>query len=141
MGCSVKVSPPILDVNARNPISKQVMMGLQVTARSADIHPISALRNMREERFAVFEKLREHTIFERMILAARNQIEYLRLEYISARVNVFASGFLGLRLFQKSPHSSVILRLHDAIGAGVINRRKHDGGECVSFLVHPNHSF
>src|ERR1700704_4733722 len=116
-------------MNSRNAIGQQVVMRLQVTRGGSDVHPIGSLRNVRKEGLALFEQTREKTVLERMIFAARNQIEDLRLEHIGAGIDVLARRNVRLWLLQKAPHSAVCFCFDDAVGTWVFDRSKHNRGD------------
>ena len=57
-------SAAFLDVNPADAIRQQVVMGLQITFRRADVDPVSARRNVRIESFFSFQQIRKQAVFE-----------------------------------------------------------------------------
>src|SRR5215510_12388665 len=70
-----------------------------------------------------------------------NQIEDLRLEDVSAGVDVLAGCFVWAGFFQEASHMSVILGFNDAVSAGVLDRSKNNRGHCVSLFMLANDGF
>jgi hypothetical protein len=76
-----------------------------------------------------------------MILAARDQVQYLRLKHVSTRVDVLTGGLIRLWLFQETAHAAIAFSFNHAVSAGVFDGSEHDGRDRVSFLVLPDDGF
>src|SRR6266404_1357061 len=123
----LKIATSILYMNPRNPFGQQIVMSLQVTGRRSDVHPIGSLGNVREERFTLLEQPGKQTILERMIFATRDEIQDLRLEHISAGVDVLARGNFRLWLFQEAADATIVFCFDYAVGARVFNWSQDNG--------------
>ena len=55
----VELAATVLDMNPRNTIGQQVVMGLEVPRGRANVHPICSLRNVRKEWLAFLQQLRK----------------------------------------------------------------------------------
>src|SRR5580765_6914558 len=99
----------------RDAIRQQVVMRLQVSRWCTDVHPVRSRRNVRKESLPFFQKPREQTVFERMVLALRNQIEHARLKHVRASVDVSAVSIFRLWFLEESQHAPIVIRFNDAI--------------------------
>src|SRR6267142_5416689 len=122
-------------MNPQDTIGQEVVMGLQVTRRRADVHPVCSLWNVRKEWLAFLQQSGKQAVLERMIFATRDQIEHLRLEHISAGIDVLTGGFIRLWLFQKAAHAAISFGFDDSIRAWVFNRSQYDSRERFAFFV------
>src|SRR5215213_6536740 len=111
------------------------MMSLQVTPWRADVHPVGALWDMSVELFAAFEQVGKEPVLEGMVFARRNQVEHLRLKYVSPCVDRVDGNLIGLGLFQKTTYATVLLGLHQSVGRRILNRGEHDRGNRLSLVV------
>src|SRR5207302_6324212 len=93
------------------------------------------------KRFGFFQKLWKQTVFKRMILSLRDQIEHAGFKHISPGINVSATGFFGLWLFQKAKDASVVGCFHDAVHARIFDRSEYDRGDRFAFSVLPDDGF
>ena len=60
----VKFTTALLQMNPGYAIGQQVLIHLQISLGRADVDPIGARRNVREERFFPFQQFREQTVLE-----------------------------------------------------------------------------
>src|SRR5258706_11095990 len=114
-------------------------MSLEVALWGANVHPVSARRNVRKEKFALLKQLWEEAVLERMVFAAGNQIEHLRIQHIGAGVDVLAGGHVGFRLLQKAAHAAVSFGFDDAVGARVFDRSQNDSCYGVAVFMFADH--
>jgi hypothetical protein len=110
---------------------------LHVLVRRADVDPVAVV-DVGGERLAAFDERREVAAFDRIRDVRRNAIERARLEDVDARVDRVARDLLRVRLLEKAQDVALRIGFHQAVGAGIVDRRQDDRRRGLALAVHPD---
>src|SRR5262245_49494488 len=110
-------------------------MRLQVPRGRTDIHPVRALRNVREEWFAFFQETWKQAVLKRIILALGNQVQDFWFEHVSSGVNVSTVGLTRLGFFDEPEHAAVFAGLDNSVHTGIFDGRQENRRGGLSLFV------